>query len=486
MAGRAQAGRGDALIDPAGRSVGWRHGRARREGRAVPRPAPGEPPPPAAERLGRRFRTTAGVARVRGDRDDEQWVRGDVGPPRPHRHPRRGARPRRGSRGAVEVPVAADTENGYAHDPAGVATTVALACETGLAGCSIEDFTGRAADPIYDLGLAADRVAAAVDAAHRGPTHLVLTARAENLIHGRDDLADTIMRLQAYQDAGADVLFAPGLATRDDVHAVVSSVDRPVNVLVRPGLPPVDELASLGVARISVGGAFTYAALAGLVDAATELRDRGTYGYWDRVGARRATRSSARSLMERSDATAESLTWWRATRPATAPRRHHRAPGARGLPRRRTRSGTSLRSSRDDRASVRRGARAPTSGCAHDQCHLERGGGQTHPHSPQPASGGAEAGRDRRHLLLEGVEELEAALRSSRRVDGHAGAAEGVEVAQDRPRRDLQTTRQLGRGHASAVVEQEQQLQQSSGSHPPPTSSSPPPDRAIHDTWCHL
>jgi 2-methylisocitrate lyase-like PEP mutase family enzyme len=188
---------------------------------------------------------------------------------------------------AVDVPVAADTENGYAHDPAGVATTVALACETGLAGCSIEDFTGRTADPIYDLGLAADRVAAAVDAAHRGPTHLVLTARAENLIHGRDDLADTVMRLQAYQDAGADVLFAPGLATRDDVHAVVSSVDRPVNVLVRPGLPPVDELASLGVARISVGGAFTYAALAGLVDAATELRDRGTYGYWDRVSATR-------------------------------------------------------------------------------------------------------------------------------------------------------------------------------------------------------
>ena len=137
---------------------------------------------------------------------------------------------------AVDVPVAADTENGYAHDPAGVATTVALACETGLAGCSIEDFTGRTADPIYDLGLAADRIAAAVDAAHRGPTHLVLTARAENLIHGRDDLADTITRLQAYQDAGADVLFAPGLATHDDVHAVVSSVDRPVNVLVRPGL----------------------------------------------------------------------------------------------------------------------------------------------------------------------------------------------------------------------------------------------------------
>lgn len=191
--------------------------------------------------------------------------------------------------GAVEVPVAADTENGFADDPAGVAETVRLACATGLAGCSIEDFTGRADDPIYDLGLAAERVAAAAEAAHGGPTQLALTARAENHIHGRDDLADTVARLQAYQEAGADVLFAPGLRSVDDIRTVVSSVDRPVSVLVMPGCPPVDELASAGVARVSVGGAFAYAALAAVIDAARELMDDGTYSYWERVAGARAT-----------------------------------------------------------------------------------------------------------------------------------------------------------------------------------------------------
>jgi 2-methylisocitrate lyase-like PEP mutase family enzyme len=190
---------------------------------------------------------------------------------------------------AVAVPVSADTENGFADDPAGVAETVRLACATGLAGCSIEDFTRRPEDPIYDLGLASERVAAAVEAAHCGPTQLVLTARAENHIHGRDDRADTIARLQAYQEAGADVLFAPGLGTLEDIRAIVSSVDRPVNVLAGPTSPSVDELASIGVARISVGGAFAYAALAGLIDAATELRDKGTYDYWQRVAGVRAT-----------------------------------------------------------------------------------------------------------------------------------------------------------------------------------------------------
>jgi 2-methylisocitrate lyase-like PEP mutase family enzyme len=143
--------------------------------------------------------------------------------------------------GAVDVPVAADTENGFADDPAGVAETVTLACSTGLAGCSIEDFTGRSDDSIYDIGQAKDRVAAAVEAAHRGPTHLVLTARAENYLHGRADLADTIARLQAYQEAGADVLFAPGLNSLDDIRAVVSSVDRPVNVLAIPKCPLVED-----------------------------------------------------------------------------------------------------------------------------------------------------------------------------------------------------------------------------------------------------
>ena len=111
---------------------------------------------------------------------------------------------------ATDAPVSADLENGYAPDPEGVADTVAGALEAGLAGCSIEDYAGRADDTIYDRGLAVERVAAAAEIAHAGPVHLVLTARAENLIHGRDDLDDTIARLQAYQEAGADVLFAPG------------------------------------------------------------------------------------------------------------------------------------------------------------------------------------------------------------------------------------------------------------------------------------
>ncbi len=191
--------------------------------------------------------------------------------------------------GAVDVPVAADTENGFADDPAGVADTVTRACATGLAGCSIEDFTGRRDDAIYDLGLAAERVAAAVEAAHRGPEHLVLTARAENHIHGRHDLADTIARLQAYQEAGADVLFAPGLTALGDIRSLLSSVDLPVNVLALPGCPPVDELAEAGVARVSVGGAFAYAALSALLDAAAELRDNGTHGYWARAAAARDT-----------------------------------------------------------------------------------------------------------------------------------------------------------------------------------------------------
>jgi 2-methylisocitrate lyase-like PEP mutase family enzyme len=200
---------------------------------------------------------------------------------------------------AVDVPVAADTENGYADDPAGVAEMVSLACGTGLAGCSIEDFSGHPDEVIYDLGLARERIAAAAEAAHRGPTHLVLTARAENHIHGGTDLADTITRLQAYQEAGADVLFAPGLRSLEDIRSVVTSVDRPVNVLVMPGCPTVDELAAIGVGRISVGGAFAYVALAGLIDAATELRDHGTYGYWTHVGrARGAIRDAFESSVQ--------------------------------------------------------------------------------------------------------------------------------------------------------------------------------------------
>ena len=188
---------------------------------------------------------------------------------------------------AVEVPVAADSEDGFAAEPDGVAETVALLAATGLAGCSIEDFTRDRDDPIYEVGLAVERVAAAAEAAHAGPQQLVLTARAENALHGRDDLADTVARLQAYQEAGADVLFAPGWSDADSIRTIVTSVDRPVNVLALPGTPTVPDLADLGVARISVGGAWAYAAYAGLVTAATELRDDGTYGWWAEVAAAR-------------------------------------------------------------------------------------------------------------------------------------------------------------------------------------------------------
>jgi len=180
---------------------------------------------------------------------------------------------------ATPLPVSADLENGFADDPQGVAATVAAAIEAGLAGCSVEDFTGRADEPIYEAAHAAERVAAAAEAAHAGPRRLVLTARAENHLRGVDDLADTIARLQSYVAAGADVVYAPGLTRASDIRDVVDAVDRPVNVLAFPGVPSVAELAGLGVARISVGGAFAYAATGALVEAARELRDAGTYGY---------------------------------------------------------------------------------------------------------------------------------------------------------------------------------------------------------------
>ena len=180
---------------------------------------------------------------------------------------------------ATELPVSADLENCFADEPAGVARTVALAMEVGLAGCSVEDFTGGEVGPIYDIGLAAERIAAAAEVAHAGPVRLVLTARAENYLNRRPDLADTITRLQAYQDAGADVLYAPGLTRLADIRQVVMAVDRPVNVLAFSGAPSVAELAEAGVSRVSVGGAFAFAALGALADAATELRDKGTYGY---------------------------------------------------------------------------------------------------------------------------------------------------------------------------------------------------------------
>jgi 2-methylisocitrate lyase-like PEP mutase family enzyme len=187
--------------------------------------------------------------------------------------------------GATDLPVSADLENGFADEPDGVAQTLRLAIDAGLAGCSVEDFTGREDAPIYEAGPAAERVAAAAEAAHAGPVHLVLTARSENHVHGRHDLADTIARLQAYQEAGADVLYAPGLKRIEDIREVVASVDRPVNVLARPGVPPVSELAAAGVSRVSVGGAFAFAALGAAAAAARELVEQGTYSFCDLAGA---------------------------------------------------------------------------------------------------------------------------------------------------------------------------------------------------------
>ena len=185
--------------------------------------------------------------------------------------------------------------NGFADDPTGVAETIGLALEAGLAGCSVEDFTGRLDSPIYDARLAEERVVAAAEVAHGGPVRLMLTARAENHLHGCDDLADTIARLQRYQEAGADVLFAPGVTRLEDVRQLVISVDRPVSVLALRGSPTVTELAAVGVRRISVGGAFAFAALGAAAEAAREFRERGTYGYWDRaVPGAKAARAAFR------------------------------------------------------------------------------------------------------------------------------------------------------------------------------------------------
>jgi 2-methylisocitrate lyase-like PEP mutase family enzyme len=182
---------------------------------------------------------------------------------------------------ATAVPVSADLENGFGDSPEAVAETIRLAAETGIVGGSIEDATGNADDPIYDLQLAIERVQAAVAAVRALPFAFTLTARAENYLHGRPNLRDTITRLQAYQDAGADVLYAPGLATKEDIVSVVSSVDRPVNVVMglRGVQLSVAELAEIGVRRISVGSALARTALGAFLNAAQEMRDHGTFTF---------------------------------------------------------------------------------------------------------------------------------------------------------------------------------------------------------------
>jgi 2-methylisocitrate lyase-like PEP mutase family enzyme len=182
------------------------------------------------------------------------------------------------------LPVSADLEKGFGDRPADTARAITRAAEVGLVGGSIEDRSGNPDAPIFDLGLAAERVAAAVEAARALPFPFTLTARAENYLNGRPDLDDTIKRLQAYERAGADVLFAPALPDLAAVRAVCSAVKKPVNFMV--GIPgksfSVAELAAAGVRRISLAGSLYRAAMTGLIDAAKEIRDTGTFGYLDR------------------------------------------------------------------------------------------------------------------------------------------------------------------------------------------------------------
>ncbi len=181
---------------------------------------------------------------------------------------------------ATDLPVSADLEGGFGDAPKETAETIKQAAQAGLVGGSIEDSTGRKDDPIYAHELAVERVRAAVEMARSLPFPFTLTARSENFLWGRPDLADTIRRLQAFQEAGADVLYAPGLKTREEITTLVRAVDRPINVLAGiPGTPDVAALTAIGVKRISVGGALARAALGSFLAAAREIKEKGTFGF---------------------------------------------------------------------------------------------------------------------------------------------------------------------------------------------------------------
>jgi 2-methylisocitrate lyase-like PEP mutase family enzyme len=186
---------------------------------------------------------------------------------------------------ATNLPVSADLEKGFADDPQGVAETVRLAAEAGLVGCSIEDATGNKEKPLYDFALAVERVAAAVQTARKLAFPFMLTARAENFLRGNPDLEDTIKRLQAFEKAGADVLFAPGLPDLAAVRAVCAAVSKPVNFMV--GIKgksfSVRELEAAGVRRISLATSLYRAAMTGFLDAAREVGEKGTFGYLERT-----------------------------------------------------------------------------------------------------------------------------------------------------------------------------------------------------------
>jgi len=188
---------------------------------------------------------------------------------------------------ATDLPLSADLENGFGHDPEICAETITLGAEAGLVGGSIEDFTGDADNPIYELEAAADRVRAAAEAANALDFPFMLTARAENFLHGRADLADTIARLQAFQEAGAHVLYAPALQTLDDIKSVLASIDRPLNVLMGPfaGFVPLSELAALGVRRVSLGSVFGNAAYGALIMAGRDVLDNGGLSFLSRAAS---------------------------------------------------------------------------------------------------------------------------------------------------------------------------------------------------------
>jgi 2-methylisocitrate lyase-like PEP mutase family enzyme len=186
---------------------------------------------------------------------------------------------------ATDLPVSADLENGFGDDPETVAETIRRGAAAGLVGGSIEDSTTRRGNPIYELEHAAERVRAAAELAHSLPFPFALTARAENYLFGRRDLNDTIRRLQAYQEAGADVLYAPGLTSKEEIAAVVRSLDRPVNVLMglAGGRLNLAELSEIGVKRISVGSVLSRVALSAFIRAAEEMRDHGTFSFGDDI-----------------------------------------------------------------------------------------------------------------------------------------------------------------------------------------------------------
>ena len=186
---------------------------------------------------------------------------------------------------ATDLPVSADLEKGFGDAPAAAAETIRLAAGVGLVGGSIEDATGDKARPLYDIGHAIERVAAAAEAARALPFPFTLTARAENFLRGNQDLDDTIRRLQAFERAGADVLFAPGLPDLASVRAVCAAVSKPFNFMggIKGKSFTVPELEAAGVRRISLATSLYRAAVTGLIEAAREVKDRGTFGYLDRT-----------------------------------------------------------------------------------------------------------------------------------------------------------------------------------------------------------